>query len=95
MSDSGRCYGLQCLVGWWWCLLLRRRLSTCGRRSGRLSCWSCRSCGLAKYFVVGCFLCKLSSTQLIVLGFNDTSTLVGHFVSYPREREKRDRRGSR
>ena len=28
------------------------------------------------------------------MGFNDTSTLVGHFVSPPREREKRDRRGS-
>ena len=26
---------------------------------------------------------------LIVLGFNDTSTLVGHFVSSTREREKR------
>ena len=25
---------------------------------------------------------------LIVLGFNDTSTLMGHFVSSPREREK-------
>ena len=33
--------------------------------------------------------------NLIVLGFNDTSTLVGHFVSSPREREKRDRRDSR
>ena len=33
--------------------------------------------------------------QLIVLGFNDTSTLVGHFVLSPREREKRDRRNSR
>ena len=32
---------------------------------------------------------------LIVLGFNDTSTLKGHFVSSPREREKRDRRDSR
>ena len=32
---------------------------------------------------------------LIVLGFNDTSTLVGHFVSSPREREKRARRDSR
>ena len=31
----------------------------------------------------------------IVLGFNNTSTLVGHFVSTPREREKRDRRDSR
>ena len=31
----------------------------------------------------------------IVLGFNDTSTLVGHFVSSPRERVKRDRRDSR
>ena len=33
--------------------------------------------------------------KLIVLGFNDTSTLEGHFVSSPREREKRDRRESR
>ena len=31
---------------------------------------------------------------LIVLGYNDTSTLVCHFVLSPREREKRDRRGS-
>ena len=31
---------------------------------------------------------------LIVLGFNDMSTLVGHFVLSPREREKRDRRDS-
>ena len=30
-----------------------------------------------------------------MLGFNNTSTLVGHFVSCPREREKRDRRDSR
>ena len=27
-----------------------------------------------------------------MLGFNETSTLVGHFVSSPREREKRDSR---
>ena len=27
--------------------------------------------------------------------FNNTSTLVGHFVSSPREREKNDRRDSR
>ena len=33
--------------------------------------------------------------RLIVLGFNDTSTLVVNFVSSPREREKRDRRDSR
>ena len=32
---------------------------------------------------------------MIVLGFNDMSTLVGHFVSSPREREKRDRRDER
>ena len=30
-----------------------------------------------------------------MLGFNDTSTLVGHFVLSPREREKGDRRDSR
>ena len=33
--------------------------------------------------------------NLIQLGFNDTSTLVGHFVSSPREREKGDRSDSR
>ena len=32
---------------------------------------------------------------VIELGFNDTSTLVGHFVSSPRKREKRDRIDSR
>ena len=36
-----------------------------------------------------------NSSQLIVLGFNDTSTLVGHFVSSPRERGKIDRRDNR
>ena len=36
-----------------------------------------------------------SMAKLIVLGFNDTSTLVGHFMLSPREREKRDRRDSR
>ena len=36
-----------------------------------------------------------ADSRLIVLGFNDTSTLEGHFVSSPREREKRDRRESR
>ena len=30
-----------------------------------------------------------------MLRFNDTSILVGHFVSSPREREKKDRRDSR
>ena len=30
-----------------------------------------------------------------MLGFNDTQTLVGHFVSSPREREKRERGYSR
>ena len=34
-------------------------------------------------------------SKYIVLGFNDTSTLVGHFMSFPREREKRARRESR
>ena len=29
------------------------------------------------------------------VGFNNTSTLVGHFVSSPREREKRDSRDER
>ena len=39
--------------------------------------------------------CNDGMTILIELGFNDTSTLVGHFVSSPRERMKRDRRDSR
>ena len=44
-----------------------------------------------------CFrvLIKNLKHQMIVLGFNDTSILVGHFVSSPREREKRDRRDCR
>ena len=29
-----------------------------------------------------------------MLGFNDTSSLVGHFVSSPREKDKRDGRDS-
>ena len=32
------------------------------------------------------------SFGVIVLGFNNASNFVGHFVSSPREREKRDRR---
>ena len=41
------------------------------------------------------FLFLLKSLFLTLLKFNDTSTLVGHFESSPREREKRDRRDSR
>ena len=37
----------------------------------------------------------LLNPDLIVSGFNDTSTPVGHFVSSPKEREKRDRGDSR
>ena len=44
---------------------------------------------------------KLNKTHLkhfvvffIMSGFNNTSTLVGHFVSSPRDREKSDRRES-
>ena len=35
---------------------------------------------------------KREPEPLSVLGFNNTSTLVGYFVSSPREREKRDSR---
>ena len=38
---------------------------------------------------------SIKRENLIVLGFNDTSILVGYFVSLPREREKRDKRDSR
>ena len=38
---------------------------------------------------------KYITFKLIVLGFNNKSTLVGHFVSSSRERETRDRRDSR
>ena len=45
------------------------------------------------------FIWQKVLTILIVLidcvGFNDMSTLVGNFVSSPREREKRDRRDCR
>ena len=42
-----------------------------------------------------CYCLFLTSFLFIVLGFNDTSTLVGHFVSSPGEREKRERRDIR
>ena len=47
---------------------------------------------LADVEAIGIF-CELF--WLIVLGFNDTSTRVGHLVSCLRERQKRDRRDSR
>ena len=37
---------------------------------------------------------NIKTIRLIVFGFNETSTLVGHFLSSPREREKRGRRDS-
>ena len=37
-----------------------------------------------------CFVTGQRVIDLNELGFNDTSTLVGHFVSSPRKREKRD-----
>ena len=42
-----------------------------------------------------CSMGNSIKSDIFVLGFNDTSTLVGHFVSSPIEREKRDRRDSR
>ena len=39
-----------------------------------------------------CFVTGQRVIDFIELGFNDTSALVGHFVSSPRERGKRDRR---
>ena len=41
------------------------------------------------------FLVFWSIERSIVLGFYDTSTLLGHLVSSPREMEKRDRRDSK
>ena len=47
----------------------------------------------SNFFEVGGI--KRTEELLNVLGFNNTSTLLGHFVSSPREREKRDRGDSR
>ena len=41
------------------------------------------------------FLTSENRTTHDCVEFNNTSTLVGHFVSSPREREKRDRRDRR
>ena len=49
-----------------------------------------RRCGLKNFKVAAILV-----IGLIVLGFNNMSTLVGHFVSSPREKEKRNRRYSR
>ena len=56
-------------------------------------CLVCKNFSIIK--VITCLVCKGVFIFLTVLGFNDTSTLVGHFVSSPRKREKRDRRDSR
>ena len=53
--------------------------------------WICRkdlSTILTLLFVCA-YQCKTLFSELIVLGFNDTSTLVCHFVLSPREREKK------
>ena len=42
-----------------------------------------------KFNIYSNFICTVFTLNFFVLGFNDTSTLVGHFVSSPREREKR------
>ena len=57
----------------------------------------CRLTGIQWINVISyIFTCCYSDDKniLIVLVFKDMSTLVGQFVSSPREREKRDRRGS-
>ena len=41
------------------------------------------------------FYMKIIKWLIDWLGFNDTTTLGGHFASYPGKREKRDRRDSR
>ena len=42
-----------------------------------------------------CFVTGQRVIDLIELGFNDTLTLVGHFVSSPRKREIGDSRGDK
>ena len=64
------------------------------RYSATLSCKHCTEAFWVKPRP-GILCNEKSKKILIVLGFNDTSTLEGHFVSSPREREKRDRRESR
>ena len=46
-------------------------------------------------FIAKTIYIPLSGDWLIEFGFINTSTLVGHFVSSPREREKRDSIDSR
>ena len=48
------------------------------------------ACRLIDTSMYMCTICTL-----VVFGFNDTSTLVGYFVSSSSEREKRDRRNIR
>ena len=50
---------------------------------------------LKKLILVYANLNTSCETDFDCVGFKDTSTLAGHFVSSPREREKRDRRDSR
>ena len=47
------------------------------------------------YLQINTYHAKGRFNWLIVLGFNHISTLVGHFMSSPIEREKRDNRDRR
>ena len=47
------------------------------------------------YFSTKTYGCGYSLDWLIVLGLNAMSTPPGYFVSFPREREKRNRRGNK
>ena len=65
-------------------------------RKGHFRAYALKWFGVLRFFQHYFFMQRPSRDDwLIVLGFNDTSTLEGHFVSSPREREKRDRRESR
>ena len=51
-------------------------------------------CSIWSWFILFVQACQTGLIDYCV-GFNDTSTLGGHFMSSPREREKRNRRESR
>ena len=63
-------------------------------RKGLISLHDCAG-WLGPALSAKCISAHLCVVHLFVLGFKDKTTLVGHFVLSPREREKRDRRDSR
>ena len=82
-------------LSFWMLQLLGRQPSICKKLSPFEKSYLLLKKNEAKLFEFCIHLKSACKHRMFLMGFNDTSTFVGHFVSFPIEREKRDRRDSR